>query len=232
MKNIIPIIVLSLGFVNATRNYEPDRISGRLELSIREDSKLGKLIAVRTRIENLSNQKLYLDGILPLHFRLLKKMENGIYQDYTDGWVSDEVTNDKRNEIGEAIGQANYQERGCKIESETFIGPFVSSFFHDQLLNKKLIKTKEDSTDLRFWLCHQFAGLLYLKPHEVAEDIDGINSLPEGSYKIFFRYSNKNGYARRVSPYERFAKFQLPDKLNGFERWRGEIIDTLFLEIK
>jgi len=116
-----------------------------------------------------------------------------------------------------------------------FTDPNVQNFFKKFLQQRaSVIKSKKDSTVIKKWIEMQFEYLAYIKKHDEYVSIYSIEALPQGTYKVFLNYNNKD---RDLLQFEDQAKYdylklKLPESFNDYKRWRGEISsDTLFLQV-
>jgi len=223
------LIILLLFLIVGTGIKPSVGLTTRLELNITETEKFGKVTAISVFIENHTGGKIYLDGLVPPRVFVYKE-HNGKFFDFSHSWGELEIYQENRDTIAAANQQTFYvNNKTYDVLTDKLMDTDVKAFYNKLKEDNPSI----DSTAVKKWVVLQFESLLNLNPGQVYNFIYGINSLEKGSYKIWFSYSNKDGYARYMNPKEKFESLQLPKTIDGFTRWRGEIkSDTLYLNIR
>jgi hypothetical protein len=226
MKINIVFIALSLLFCSVDIAEKKDVVCS-IELSVVRSKKFGQLISVVGKLENQTNRKLYFDGARYLRIDILK--QNGKrFLDFYEGWQTYEIINKDREEMAAEMLAIVPRTKIFDESTGKFTDSLAKVFYDERIKDHKLIKSAKDSVDLREWIKEEFERIVFLESKQSFTHMTRMNSLPPGSYKIVYSYSNVNN-----SQKPRLPNLVLPKVLNGFERWTGTVVsDTLRLNVK
>jgi len=226
MKISFVLISLLLLFCSVGIAQKKDVVCS-IELSVVRSEKFGQLISVVGKLENQTNRKLYFDGARYLRIDILK--QNGKkFLDFYEGWHTYEIINKDREEMAAEMGAIVPRVKIVDESTGQFTDSIAKAFYYERIKDHNLIKSAKDSTYLREWIKEEFERIVFLQPMEGFTHMTRMNSLPAGSYKIIYSYSNVNN-----SQKPRLPNLTLPKVLNGFERWTGSVVsDTLHLDVR
>jgi hypothetical protein len=231
MSNIILLSVIVLfscvkGDVNSANS-----VDARLQFKTIKTQNYGALNSVEILIRNNSDKRIYLADILPLHLELLKKTDDGIYNDYFDNWMYGELHLTNMDSIYHHIGVKNGYNKVYDVVNRKFTDIVALNFYHKLMKNLK-VKSTEDTLAIASWIRKKFESTLYLEPNDEYKCVESISSLEKGSYKIYFYYSNLDGGVKYLVDKYDYLNLQLPEVLNEYTKWNGSLkSDTIQFNI-
>jgi hypothetical protein len=226
MKINFVIIALSFLLCSADIAQKKDVVCS-IELSVVRSKKFGQLISVEGKLENQTTRKLYFDGARYLRIDILR-LHGKKFLDFYEGWQSYEIINKDREEMAAEMGAVVSRTKTFDESTGQFTDSLARSFYEERVKDQKLIKSAKDSAALREWTKEEFERIVFLQSMQSFTHMTRMNSLPPGSYKIVYSYSNVNN-----SQKPRLPNLVLPKVLNGFERWTGTVVsDTLHLNVR
>jgi len=211
-------------------------VAANIEMRVTYTQQFGKLISIGILLENNSDNNIYLDGCRVPRVRILKRQSNGSFKDYTEEWGLHELNKDQLGKINAAIGIDTIFYQILDEKTNKFIDRNVQTYFESALKERRSVfRSERDSTVISKWFYWQFENIAYIKKHDRYVFVYSLNTLPEGEYKIFLNYNNKDQDLLQFENHSKYdyLKLRLPESLNGYKRWRGEIkSDTLYLNIR
>ncbi|HEY9048064.1 MAG TPA: hypothetical protein VIN08_19290 [Ohtaekwangia sp.] len=226
MKISLVFIALLFLFCSADIAKKKDVVCS-IELSVVRSKKFGQLISVVGKLENRTNRKLYFDGARYLRIDILKQ-HGKKFLDFYEGWQTYETINEDREEMAAEIFAFEPRIKIFDESTGQFTDSLAKAFYDERIKDQKLIKSAKDSATLREWTKEEFERIVFLESRQNFTHTTRMNSLPAGSYKIVYSYSNVNNFQN-----PRLPNLVLPKVLNGFERWTGTVVsDTLHLNVK
>jgi hypothetical protein len=236
-KYILIFSILSLSLCAFYVMPDSKEVILNIEMRVTYARQFGKIISIGILLENNTNNNIYLDGCRVPRVRILKKQsKNNSFKDYTEEWGLHESNKDQLSKINAAIGIDTIFYRVLDEKTNKFIDRNAQTYFESALKERRSVfRSKSDSTVIGKWFYMQFENMAYIKKHDRYVFVYCLNTLPEGVYKIFFNYDNKNQESfqfENQSSYD-YLKLRLPESLSGYKRWRGELkSDTLYLNIR
>jgi hypothetical protein len=216
------ICILILLFVNKV-GANCQTVSSHLEIEVVQTEAFGKVLSLRTIVDNKSGENLFFDWFSPAVSIEKWDTLTAKFLDYHEYWFAAIKFDPNREQLLRLLGFPTLE--GEKRKDETF-----GRAFSKELLNYN--SAIKDLKSLEFWVAAQIERIELVNQGGTVEFQTLINVLPRGSYRFGFHYSNSKEMVR-IDPIDRFKDMRMPDKLGNFKRWRGEInSDLLYLNIK
>jgi len=215
-KTLVCILTVSFVIVFKTSGQT---VLANLELEVTTTKKYGKVLIMKTTIRNQVGRKIFLDNFLKAMEIEKLNSKNDQYENYFDQWFANTFNDSQRPQICAQLG----------IKSPSHDGALDSLFARElSNFNTNIL----DSVRLKQWVNYISDRIEVLEENGKIEFHTYLNSLPIGTYRLRFRYSNLVGSSTPY-PMEKFKNVQIPNSLLNYLRWLGEIDSNyMYLSIK
>jgi hypothetical protein len=235
-KYILIFSILSIALCAFYVLPNSKEVAANIEMQVTHTQQFGKIISIGILLENNSDSNIYLDGCRVPRVKILKRQSNGSFKDYTEEWRLYELNKDHFSKISAAIGKDTTFHDSFDEKTNKFVDKNAQHYFESALKERRSIfRSEKDSIVISKWFYWQFENMVYVKKHNRYVYIYSLNTLREGEYKLFYEYNNKDRDVLQFEDHWKYdyLKLRLPESLNGYKRWRGEIkTDTLRLNVR
>ena len=231
MKSSIAWLIL-LSISISPYGEQKNSIEVNLKLRVIESRKVGKILALQIKLYNASDKKFYLEGGAPLISSLrIVKSEGESDIDITENWLTDELYYVENNSLYIDLSTGIQRTFITDLATDNLNDPRASKFYETLISKKDKILSPQDKHSIKKWVQSRFERILFLEPHDSVMELQSLNTLGSGLYKLIFNYNGES----KVYYVEKNvgSDIKLPLELSSYSRWQGCLkSDTLTLWVK